>query len=204
MNWRPVTRKKKGKITQIQVRAPGAVASSQQSHLAKLRHTEPGVHETRDAPRPPQARRIVSADRLGELGTADRRNRKQDLDIIAPSYSDTSSEPQLRGQCPHNLQLDRTLSALSFSGELCGVRVIPAVDVAVVQVKAARRCDGWAGWPVRLWIYGGSTCATASCTPAGRPVRSGRRRYLKIAATRPWAPAIVAAWNRISALAQVP
>jgi hypothetical protein len=49
------------------------------------------------------------------------------------------------------------LSFLSCSGELCGVRVIPAVDVAVVQVKAARGCDGWAGWPVRLWVYGGST-----------------------------------------------
>jgi len=46
---------------------------------------------------------------------------------------------------------------MSCSRELCGVRVIPAVDVAVVQVKAARRCDGWAGWPVRLWVYGGST-----------------------------------------------
>jgi protein-L-isoaspartate(D-aspartate) O-methyltransferase len=46
---------------------------------------------------------------------------------------------------------------VSCSRELCGVRVIPAVDVAVVQVKAARRCDGWAGWPVRLWVYGGST-----------------------------------------------
>ena len=34
----------------MQARAPGPVASSQQSHLAKLRHTEPGVHETRDAP----------------------------------------------------------------------------------------------------------------------------------------------------------
>ena len=33
----------------MQARAPGPVASSQQSHLAKLRHTEPGVHETRDA-----------------------------------------------------------------------------------------------------------------------------------------------------------
>ena len=39
---------------------------------------------------------------------------------------------------------------------------------------------------------------------AGRPMRGGRRRYLKIAGTWPWAPAIVAAWNRISALAQAP
>jgi hypothetical protein len=37
-----------------------------------------------------------------------------------------------------------------------------------------------------------------------RPPGAGRRRYLKIAATWPWAPAIVAAWNRISALAQAP
>jgi len=50
MNWCSITRKEEEKITQIQVRAPGPVASSQQSHLAKLRHTEPGVHETRDAP----------------------------------------------------------------------------------------------------------------------------------------------------------
>ena len=42
--------KRGGKITQMQARAQGPVASSQQSHLAKLRHTEPGVHETRDAP----------------------------------------------------------------------------------------------------------------------------------------------------------
>ena len=40
------------------------------------------------------------------------------------------------------------------AGELCGVRVIPAVDIAVVQVKAARRCDGWGGLAsktVDLW-----------------------------------------------------
>ena len=39
---------------------------------------------------------------------------------------------------------------------------------------------------------------------AGRTVRSGRRRFLKIAAAWPWSPAIVAAWNRVSALAQAP
>jgi Transposase DDE domain group 1 len=39
---------------------------------------------------------------------------------------------------------------------------------------------------------------------AGRLTRSGRQRRLKISATWPWAPAIVAAWNRISALAQAP
>jgi len=50
MNWRSITRRRGGKITQMQARAPGPVASSQQSHLAKLRHTKPGVHETRDAP----------------------------------------------------------------------------------------------------------------------------------------------------------
>jgi len=36
-----------------------------------------------------------------------------------------------------------------------------------------------------------------------RLVRSGRR-FLKIAAAWPWAPAIAAAWNRVSALAQAP
>jgi hypothetical protein len=39
---------------------------------------------------------------------------------------------------------------------------------------------------------------------AGRLARSGRRRFLKIAAAWPWAPAIMAAWNRVSALAQAP
>jgi hypothetical protein len=39
---------------------------------------------------------------------------------------------------------------------------------------------------------------------AARLARSGRRRRLKIAATWPWAPMIVTAWNQISALAQAP
>jgi hypothetical protein len=39
---------------------------------------------------------------------------------------------------------------------------------------------------------------------AGRLARSGRRRRLKIAVTWPWAPAIVTAWDRISALPQAP
>jgi hypothetical protein len=39
---------------------------------------------------------------------------------------------------------------------------------------------------------------------AGRLTRSGRRRHLKIAATWPWAPAIVTAWDRITALPQAP
>jgi hypothetical protein len=39
---------------------------------------------------------------------------------------------------------------------------------------------------------------------AARLTRSGRRRRLKIAATWPWAPQIVTAWNRIAALPQPP
>jgi hypothetical protein len=39
---------------------------------------------------------------------------------------------------------------------------------------------------------------------AARLTRSGRRRHLKIAATWPWAPAIVTAWERITALPQAP
>jgi hypothetical protein len=39
---------------------------------------------------------------------------------------------------------------------------------------------------------------------AARLTRSGRRRHLKIAATWPWAPAIVTAWNQITALPQAP
>ena len=50
VNWCSIVRRG-GEITQIQGWAPGPVTSSQQSHLAKLRHTKPGVHETRDAPK---------------------------------------------------------------------------------------------------------------------------------------------------------
>ncbi|HXQ56640.1 MAG TPA: IS1380 family transposase [Actinomycetes bacterium] len=39
---------------------------------------------------------------------------------------------------------------------------------------------------------------------AARLAASGRRRRLKIAATWPWAPAIVTAWDRITALPQAP
>ncbi len=39
---------------------------------------------------------------------------------------------------------------------------------------------------------------------AARLVRGGRRRYLKIQATWPWAEAITAAWQRIDALPQAP
>jgi len=39
---------------------------------------------------------------------------------------------------------------------------------------------------------------------AARLTRSGRRRRLKISATWPWAPAIVTAWNQITALPQAP
>jgi hypothetical protein len=46
-------------------------------HLGRPDHAAP------DARRPPQPRHIVSADRLGELGTASRRNRNLNLDTIA-------------------------------------------------------------------------------------------------------------------------
>ena len=39
---------------------------------------------------------------------------------------------------------------------------------------------------------------------AARLARSGRRRRLKIAATWPWAPAIVTAWERVTALPHPP
>ena len=39
---------------------------------------------------------------------------------------------------------------------------------------------------------------------AARLTRSGRQRHLKISATWPWAPAIVTAWNQITALPQAP
>jgi hypothetical protein len=39
---------------------------------------------------------------------------------------------------------------------------------------------------------------------AGKLVRGGRRRRLKIPATWPWADAIATAWTRITALPQAP
>ena len=39
---------------------------------------------------------------------------------------------------------------------------------------------------------------------AGRLARSGRRRCLKISAAWPWAPAIVTAWERVTALPHPP
>jgi hypothetical protein len=39
---------------------------------------------------------------------------------------------------------------------------------------------------------------------AARLARSGRRRHLKIAATWPWAPAIITAWERVTALPHPP
>ncbi|MGE5292930.1 MAG: transposase [Micromonosporaceae bacterium] len=39
---------------------------------------------------------------------------------------------------------------------------------------------------------------------AARLVRGGRRRWLKTAASWPWAEAIIAAWQRIGALPQAP
>ncbi len=39
---------------------------------------------------------------------------------------------------------------------------------------------------------------------AARLTRSGRRRHLKIAATWPWAPAIITAWERVTALPHAP
>jgi hypothetical protein len=39
---------------------------------------------------------------------------------------------------------------------------------------------------------------------AARLVRGGRRRWLKIAASWPWARAITAAWKQVSALPQAP
>ena len=39
---------------------------------------------------------------------------------------------------------------------------------------------------------------------AARLARSGRRQRLNLAASWPWAPAIVTAWDRITALPQAP
>src|SRR5262249_40646151 len=73
---------------------------------------------------------------LANRASADRRMRKLSLDSTCPDVRSYIAKPHVPGLAPRNLSVGQDTSC---SGELCGVRVIPAVDVAVVQVKAAHR-----------------------------------------------------------------
>jgi hypothetical protein len=98
------------------------------------------------------------------------------------------------------------------TGKDCGIGKYPSTALAMNKAwqAAALTAATLLAW-LRLLALDGPLARAEPRTlryrilhAAGRLVRSGRRRHLKIAATWPWAPAIAAAWNRVSALAQAP
>lgn len=98
------------------------------------------------------------------------------------------------------------------TGKDCGIGKYPSTSLAMNKAwqAAALTAATLLAW-LRLLALDGALARAEPKTlryrilhAAGRLARSGRRRYLKIAATWPWASAIAAAWNRVSALAQAP
>ena len=98
------------------------------------------------------------------------------------------------------------------AGKDCGIGKYPSTSLAMNKAwqAAALTAATLLAW-LRLLALDGALARAEPKTlryrilhTAGRMVRSGRRRFLKIAAAWPWSPAIVAAWNRVSALAQAP
>jgi hypothetical protein len=98
------------------------------------------------------------------------------------------------------------------TGKDCGIGKYPSTSLAQNKAwqAAALTAATLLAW-LRLLALDGHLARAEPKTlryrilhAAGRLARSGRRRFLKIAAAWPWAPAIVAAWNRVSALAQAP
>ena len=98
------------------------------------------------------------------------------------------------------------------TGKDCGIGKYPCESLAMNKAwqAAALTAATLLAW-LRLLALDGALARAEPKTlryrilhTAGRMVRSGRRRFLKIAAAWPWSPAIVAAWNRVSALAQAP
>jgi hypothetical protein len=98
------------------------------------------------------------------------------------------------------------------TGKDTGIGKFPAASFALNQawLAASLIAATLLAW-LRLLALDGSLAKAEPKTlryrilhAAARLTRSGRRRYLKIAATWPWAPAIATAWNRITALPQAP
>jgi hypothetical protein len=98
------------------------------------------------------------------------------------------------------------------TGKDCGIGKYPSTSLAMNKAwqAAALTAATLLAW-LRLLALDGHLARAEPKTlryrilhAAGRIVHSGRRRFLKIAATWPWATDIATAWNRISALAQAP
>ena len=98
------------------------------------------------------------------------------------------------------------------TGKDCGIGKYPSSSLAMNKAwqAAALTAATLLAW-LRLLALDGALAKAEPKTlryrilhAAARLARSGRRRRLKIAAAWPWAPAIVTAWNRVTALPQAP
>ncbi len=98
------------------------------------------------------------------------------------------------------------------TGKDCGIGKFPSHDFAInsAWLAASLTAATLLSW-LRLIALDGDL-ARAEPRPlryrilhaAGKLIRGGRRRRLKIPATWPWANAIATAWTRITALPQAP
>jgi Transposase DDE domain group 1 len=98
------------------------------------------------------------------------------------------------------------------TGKDCGIGHFPSQSQAVnsAWLTASMIAVTLLAWLAHLALDGDLATAEPKTLryrilhAAARLTRGGRRRHLKIAATWPWAPAIAAAWTKISALPQPP
>ena len=98
------------------------------------------------------------------------------------------------------------------TGKDCGIGKLPSASLEINRAwfTAALIAATLTAW-LKLIALDGTLARAEPKTlryrifhAAARLVRGGRRRLLKIAATWPWAAAIITAWDRISALPQAP
>ena len=127
----------------------------------------------------------------------------------------TSSTQGWRGQLAYLDAAHRVHARVEDAirtGKDCGIGKFPSTALAMNKAwqAAALTAATLLAW-LKLLALDGSLAKAEPKTlryrilhAAARLTRGGRRRRLKIAATWPWAPAIVAAWNRIAALPQAP
>ena len=98
------------------------------------------------------------------------------------------------------------------TGKDTGIGKFPSTSLAINQAWQAAALTAatllaWLScspWTAPLATAEPKTLRYRILHAAARLTRSGRRRRLKIAATWPWAPLIITAWDRITALPQAP
>ena len=98
------------------------------------------------------------------------------------------------------------------TGKDCGIGKFPSHDFGInsAWLTTSLTAAALLAW-LRLIALDGDLARAEPKTlrykilhTAGKLVRGGRRRRLKIPATWPWATAIATAWTRITALPQAP